>query len=90
MDFDANSLEEVLHHENRLYLVFEFMQMDLKKYMNSVKGDLNPMLIKVNPFASVAMALLSALRFFFLPALELHVPDPGGHCVLPRPQDPAS
>ena len=46
----TNSLEEVLHQDNRLYLVFEFMQMDLKKYMDSVKGNINPMLIKVNHF----------------------------------------
>lgn len=45
--FKFDSLEEVLHQDNRLYLVFEFMQMDLKKYMDSVKGNLDPMLIKV-------------------------------------------
>jgi hypothetical protein len=40
-------LEEVLHQDSRLYLVFEYMQMDLKKYMDSVEGKLNPMLVKV-------------------------------------------
>ena len=47
-----SSLEDILHqeesnHDTRLYLVFEFMQMDLKKYIDTVSGDLDPMLIKV-------------------------------------------
>jgi hypothetical protein len=45
-------LEDILHqeesnHDTRLYLVFEFMQMDLKKYIDTVSGDLDPMLVKV-------------------------------------------
>jgi len=31
----------------KLYLVFEFMQMDLKKYIDTVQGQLDPMLVKV-------------------------------------------
>lgn len=43
------SLEEVVHEDScRLYLVFEFMKMDLKKYMDTVKGSLNSMLVKVS------------------------------------------
>ena len=41
------SLEEILHEDSRLYLVFEFMHMDLKKYMDSLKGKMDPMLVKV-------------------------------------------
>lgn len=40
------SLEDVLHDDTKLYLVFEFMQMDLKKYMDEVKGSLDPTLVK--------------------------------------------
>lgn len=45
------SLEDILHqeesnHDTRLYLVFEFMQMDLKKYIDTVSGDIDPMLVK--------------------------------------------
>ena len=42
------SLEDVLHDDTKLYLVFEFMQMDLKKYMDEVKGSLDPTLVKVS------------------------------------------
>ena len=40
-------LEDILHEGSRLYLVFEYMHMDLKKYMDSLKGKLDPMLVKV-------------------------------------------
>jgi hypothetical protein len=40
-------LSDVIHSEGKLYLVFEFVDMDLKKYMDSVKGALDPELIKV-------------------------------------------
>ena len=30
------SLEDILHHDGKLYLVFEFMLMDLKKYLDSL------------------------------------------------------
>ncbi len=43
-----SSLEDVLHQDARLYLVFEYMNMDLKKYIDSLKGDMDPMLVKVN------------------------------------------
>jgi serine/threonine protein kinase len=36
----------VIHSEGKLYLVFEFVDMDLKKYMDSVQGALDPELIK--------------------------------------------
>jgi serine/threonine protein kinase len=40
-------LNDVIHSDGRLYLVFEFVDMDLKKYMDSVNGPLEPELIKV-------------------------------------------
>ncbi|KAL5484677.1 hypothetical protein EMCRGX_G021217 [Ephydatia muelleri] len=39
-------LEGILHQDNKLYLVFEFMQMDLKKYLDTIPGDMDPMLVK--------------------------------------------
>ncbi len=30
------SLEDVLMQENKLYLVFEFLSMDLKRYMDTI------------------------------------------------------
>lgn len=32
-------LEDVLMEENRLYLIFEFLSMDLKKYMDTLPAD---------------------------------------------------
>ena len=53
----SDRLEDILHEEGnlegsrsttpRLYLVFEFMHMDLKKYIDTVHGDLDLMLVKV-------------------------------------------
>jgi len=39
-------LEDVLHCKNKLYLVFEFIDYDLKKYIDSVKNGIDPMLVK--------------------------------------------
>ncbi len=43
----ATSLRDVVHQENKLYLVFEYLDQDLKKYMDFVKTRLHKMLIKV-------------------------------------------
>ncbi|CAL1530848.1 unnamed protein product [Lymnaea stagnalis] len=42
------SLEDVLMQENKLYLVFEFLSMDLKKYLDSIPPGnfMDPMLVK--------------------------------------------
>jgi serine/threonine protein kinase len=39
-------LEDVVHSKNRLFLVFEFIDYDLKKYIDTVGGDIDPLLIK--------------------------------------------
>ena len=41
------NLENVLHEDSKLYLVFEFLLCDLKKHLDSTKGSLDHMLIKV-------------------------------------------
>lgn len=44
------SLLDVVHNDNKLYLVFEFLDLDLKRYMDMVKkeeGGLSPMHVKV-------------------------------------------
>eukprot|EP01083_Nonionella_stella_P097756 274804_1 len=40
------NLIDVVHQDDKLYLVFEFLEQDLKKYFESVGGDLHPMLVK--------------------------------------------
>lgn len=44
------SLQDVIMQENRLYLVFEFLSMDLKKYLDTIpEGQfMEPALVKVN------------------------------------------
>lgn len=39
------SLKDVVHQESKLYLVFEYLDQDLKKYMDSTK-QMHPMLVK--------------------------------------------
>jgi len=39
-------LEDVLHSKNRLFLVFEFIDYDLKKYLDTIKANMSPMLLK--------------------------------------------
>lgn len=45
-------LLDVLMQESRLYLIFEFLSMDLKKYLDSIPSGqyMDPMLVKVTVF----------------------------------------
>jgi len=51
-------LHEVVHEHQKLYLVFEFLDKDLKKYMDSQAGGIDPMLIK-----SYMYQLLKGIEF---------------------------
>ncbi|CAK9796017.1 Cyclin-dependent kinase 2 [Anthophora quadrimaculata] len=54
-------LFDVVDGDNHLYLVFEFLQQDLKKLLDSVKGGLDPALVK-----SYLYQLLKAISFCHL------------------------
>lgn len=41
-------LKQVVHGDNKLYLVFEFLDQDLKKYMDVAGAPLAPQLVKAN------------------------------------------
>lgn len=45
----AHRLLDIVHSEAKLYLVFEFLDMDLKKYMDTIGSEdgLGPALVKV-------------------------------------------
>lgn len=43
-------LEDVLHEESKLYLVFEFLTCDLKKHLDTTNGPLSKALVKVIQF----------------------------------------
>eukprot|EP01119_Soliformovum_irregulare_P015331 TRINITY_DN4305_c0_g1_i2.p1 TRINITY_DN4305_c0_g1~~TRINITY_DN4305_c0_g1_i2.p1 ORF type:complete len:332 (-),score=85.85 TRINITY_DN4305_c0_g1_i2:229-1224(-) len=51
-------LEDVMHCKNRLFLVFEFIDWDLRKYMDNLKNPIDPMLLK-----SYLYQLLRAIFF---------------------------
>ena len=51
-------LSDVIQSEGRLYLIFEFVDKDLKKYMDSVAGDLKP-----KEVVSFTYQLLEGLQF---------------------------
>ena len=43
----VHSLHDVIHSENKLYLVFEYLDQDLKKHMDAQPGGMKPALLKV-------------------------------------------
>jgi cyclin-dependent kinase len=46
-----------VHQDQKLYLVFEFLDLDLKKYMDTVGNSegLGPMMVKVSPPGSLVI-----------------------------------
>ena len=44
--FPLYSLKEVIYEEDNLYLIFEYCEYDLKKYMRSIGGPLPPDTVK--------------------------------------------
>ncbi len=66
--FVVDRLQDVVHSEKRLYLVFEYLDLDLKKYMDSspeFAKDLRQ--IKVSGcFLPLEVFALCAIRYFFL------------------------
>lgn len=57
-------LLEVVHAEKKLYLVFEFCEKDLKKFMDDVPGEVDPMVVKVR-LQFLFLLLLISLYFSF-------------------------
>ena len=55
------------------------MQMDLKKYTDTVKGPVDSMLVKVKAFSTKASLVVWLTSLLVLP--ELYVPDSAGNCV---------
>lgn len=43
----VNRLQHIVHQDQKLYLVFEFLTMDLKKHLDTTIGFLDKMLVKV-------------------------------------------
>lgn len=79
----------MIHTENKLYLVFEFLHQDLKKFMDSasLSGMALP-LIKVlhlpGPLAALCLVPVPVTSLASFPA-ELPVPAAAGPGLLPLP-----
>ena len=83
-------LKDCVQSDGKLYLVFEFVQKDLKKFMDHTQGFLDPMLVKVGPAirrrcrnATALTSIPSTLSHIAYPAV-LHVSAVAGSGVLIR------
>lgn len=50
-NIESHSLFDIIHQESKLYLVFEFLDLDLKKYMDNVSNKpdgLGPEIVRVS------------------------------------------
>lgn len=47
LDGPCADSQDCVQSEGKLYLIFEFVDRDLKKYMEATQGMLDPMLVKV-------------------------------------------
>jgi serine/threonine protein kinase len=82
-------LMDVIHQDAKLYLVFEYLDADLKRYMDG--NPLTPMLIKACSgfllftfFFSVSTQSLQGANDMIFCAPDLHVPAGGRHVRLPQ------
>lgn len=55
--FFFSRLQDVIHSDSKLYLVFEFLLMDLKKYIDTVEGPIDRPLIKVRTIQVAKLSL---------------------------------
>jgi hypothetical protein len=63
---ERSRLLDIVHSETKLYLVFEFLDMDLKRYMDKVgDGDgMGPDIVKVSPprrYVALCIVLTTSL-----------------------------
>ena len=72
-------LNDVVHQDSKLYLVFEYLDQDLKKYMDSLGGNpLDPRLVK-----SYLYQLLRGVAFCHRPVTKNRKPQiPASPCQL--------
>ena len=89
----VNRLYDVLHTEKKLTLVFEFLDSDLKKFLDTYSGDIDVLTIKVGSPFTCSLSGRRRLRlggtdvyhFFFLLFLSAtNVSTDEGYCILSR------
>lgn len=92
------TLRDVVYSDNRLYLVFEYLDQDLKRYMDgcNAKSGLDPMLVKVSGQCGVARDPGEGVQLLIfcvccpLQLSVLPVPDASRSGLLPLPSRPSS
>lgn len=80
------SLLDVVNYNNKLYLVFEFLDQDLKRYIDTMleaKNPIAPLLIKVRIFRLSKVNVICLMLSFR--STELHVAAFEGNRFLPLP-----
>lgn len=80
-------LFDVVDGDNHLYLVFEFLQQDLKKLLDSVKGGLEPALVKVMRILAAfrRVRMLGSFKNGAVYVTELSLPIVESNFLLPSP-----
>ena len=77
---ECSRLNDVIFENLRLYLVFEFVDMDLKKYMDMSQRPMAPELVKVGRVCAISPLHAQA---YCRCVLVLCVPAVARDCVLP-------
>ena len=64
LTFSTCRLLDIVHSDAKLYLVMEFLDMDLKKYMDSIgdKEGLGPTMVKVSNESLLSLSIRLSLR----------------------------
>ena len=56
--------EIVLGGDQKLYLIFEFLTMDLRNYINSLRDNMDPKLIKSYTYQILQVFFIISILFF--------------------------
>ncbi|SAL98752.1 hypothetical protein [Absidia glauca] len=82
-------LYDVLHKERKLILVFEYLDSDLKKFLDSNGGDIDELTIKVMARSKGSLGTVTNLSVLDLRQLANDVPAPKRDSVLSRTSCPS-
>lgn len=82
-------LYDVLHKERKLILVFEYLDSDLKKFLDSNGGDIDELTIKVQMGSKGGIGIVTDLSMFDLDHVANDVPAPKRDSVLSRTSCPS-
>ena len=86
------SLQDVVHSENKLYLVFEYLDQDLKKFMDASPDGIKPKVRPTRPFLFLNERVRGRVvgpphtdgEVIFVPTPERHQVLPLEACTAPR------